>query len=199
MSGIVNRRTFVLEDTTSHDYRYVCTGLLRRGWQQIKLPRRQPQEGVVDAQGRYCPDRRKHLDQTRSCWVQQRNAIGVASAGQRDVLVPDLIWTLSCGRLPGLGGLGKGQVVNFFDGSSCLTTKVRFHKMCGRHSCSCSESVIAAKALTGCWLFLRAYSILTNLFVFIVGRRCAAGVCWGNPWSCVTRVQFTTTIGYELI
>ncbi|CBN79245.1 tubulin-tyrosine ligase family protein [Ectocarpus siliculosus] len=52
--------------------------------------------------------------------------MGVASEGQKDVVCPDLIWTLNSGRSPGLDKLGPQQATNFFGtGSSCLTTKGR--------------------------------------------------------------------------
>lgn len=50
--------------------------------------------------------------------------MGVASAGLKDVINPDLIWTLSSGRSPGLGSIGPQQATNSFGTSSCLTTKV---------------------------------------------------------------------------
>lgn len=51
--------------------------------------------------------------------------MGVASEGQRDIVCPDLIWTLSSGRSPGLDKLGPQQATNFFGtSSSCVTTKV---------------------------------------------------------------------------
>ena len=116
MTNVTHRRTFVLEDTKNGDYRYIRTGLLCRGWQQVTLPRRQAPE-VGDSQSK-----ESKFD---ACWVQRRGALGVASVGLKVVACPDLIWTLSHGRLPGSRGLGQAQLTNSFDRSSCLTTKVR--------------------------------------------------------------------------
>lgn len=115
MTDVTHGRTFVLEDTKNRDYRYIKAGLLRRGWQQVAFPRRQASEGDS-------PYKASKFD---ACWVQRRGAMGVASVGLKVVPCPDLIWTLSHGRLPGSMGLGQAQVTNFFDRSSCLTTKVR--------------------------------------------------------------------------
>lgn len=52
--------------------------------------------------------------------------MGISCVGRKGVTCPDLIWTLSCRRSPGLGSLGPHQATNFFGASSsCLTTKVR--------------------------------------------------------------------------
>lgn len=110
------RRTFVLEDTKNRDYRHIRAGLLRRGWQQVAFPRRQASE-----EGDYHKQGSSKFD---LCWVQRRGAMGVASVGLKVAPCPDLIWTLSHGRLPASGGLGPGQITNFFDRTSCLTTKV---------------------------------------------------------------------------
>ncbi|CAM9153163.1 unnamed protein product [Ectocarpus sp. 12 AP-2014] len=118
MTGIASSPTFMLEDTRLRDYRYIREGLLRRGWQQVTLPpRRHRLEGLSRSSLQY-------LDRKHSCWVRHRCAMGVASEGQKDVVCPDLIWTLSSGRSPGLDKLGPQQATNFFGtGSSCLTTK----------------------------------------------------------------------------
>ncbi|CAM9171195.1 unnamed protein product [Ectocarpus sp. 13 AM-2016] len=118
MMGIASSPTFMLEDTRLRDYRYIREGLLRRGWQQVTLPpRRHRREGLSRLSLQY-------LERKHSCWVRHRGAMGVASKGQKDVVCPYLIWTLSSGRSPGLDKLGPQQATNFFGtGSSCLTTK----------------------------------------------------------------------------
>ncbi|CAM9495175.1 unnamed protein product [Ectocarpus sp. 6 AP-2014] len=117
MTGITSSPTFVLEDTRLRDYRYIREGLLRRGWQQVTLPPRRHRREGLSRLNLQC------LDQ-HSCWVCHRSAMGVASERQKDVVCPDLIWTLSSGRSPGLDKLGPQQATNFFEtGSSCLTTK----------------------------------------------------------------------------
>lgn len=110
MARTARQRTFAFEDTSKSDYKYIRKGLTRRGWRQIALPRVQPREGL-----------------DHSCWVRRRGTMGVASAGQKAVISPDLIWTLSSGRSPAFGSLGPQQATNFFGTSSCLTTKVTMH------------------------------------------------------------------------
>ncbi|CAM9115362.1 unnamed protein product [Ectocarpus fasciculatus] len=120
MPAITSSPTFVLEDTRLRDYRHIREGLLRRGWQQVPLPpRRHRREGLsISNLQQQC------LDRKHSCWVRHKDAMGVASEGQKDVICPDLIWTLSSGRSPGLDKLGPQQATNFFGtSSSCLTTK----------------------------------------------------------------------------
>lgn len=120
-----NRRVFVFEDTANQDYRYIRMGLLRRGWQQINLPRHQRSDVAREEHNRFYRDPSKDPDRVQSSWVKRQGGVGVASVGQKGVSLPDLIWTISCGRLRGLGRLGKEQVTNLLEGSSCLTSKVR--------------------------------------------------------------------------
>ncbi|CAM9226330.1 unnamed protein product [Ectocarpus sp. 4 AP-2014] len=118
MAAIASSPTFMLEDTRLRDYRYIREGLLRRGWQQVTFPPRRHRREGLSRSSLQCFDR-KH-----SCWVRHRGAMGVTYEGQKDVVCPDLIWTLSSGRSPGLDKLGPQQATNFFrTDSSCLTTK----------------------------------------------------------------------------
>lgn len=88
--------------------------------------------------------------------------------------MPDLIWTLSCGRVPEIGGLGKEQATNIFDQSSCLTTKVRYQQRLSsphlKEVCTHRrERVVHGNLDTAFWLVPR------NEPVQFVGLACRSG------------------------
>ncbi|CAN0167367.1 unnamed protein product, partial [Scytosiphon promiscuus] len=107
-------RKFAFEDTRHEDYRHVREGLTRRGWQMEPLPRReQASPGVHPYSGA------RHS----SSGVHRGGATGTDFARQKSVACPDLIWSLSSRHSPALSTLGQHQATNFFETSSCLTTK----------------------------------------------------------------------------
>ncbi|CAM9299567.1 unnamed protein product, partial [Hapterophycus canaliculatus] len=121
---------FVFEDTRHKDYRYIREGLIRRGWRQEILTRRQE----------VCPAARSARDtKCFSSWGRRGDATGKASTSHTHVSCPDLIWTLSSKHSPASCTWGEQQATNIFRRSSCLTTKAGLCRTLRSIKYGCSE------------------------------------------------------------